>query len=192
MRHVQHPPSNRDIIDEARHSVGATSHIPNWLEDRLSQLADSEIVDFGSHFDECRNTAYDARLWLAAVVLLRGCGDDSFDYFRAWLIAQGRKVFDAALVDPDSLAELGHFDADPRLEEMLYVDTHAYLKRLGRGRHDLEAIKQYEALQPQRTRPALQRPELLDASDEDAAKLYPKLAARFPSGVLWLSPNEKA
>jgi hypothetical protein len=181
-----------DIIDEARHSVRTTPDIPNWLEGRLSQLAEAEIVDFRSHFDECMDRAYDARLWLAAVVLLRGCGDDSFDYFRAGLIAQGRKVFDAALVDPDSLAELAHFDADPRLEAMLYADSHAYLKRLGRDRNDHEAIKQYQALQPPRTDAELQRPELLDASDEDAAKLYPKLAARFPSGVLWLSPNEKA
>jgi hypothetical protein len=181
-----------DVIDEARRSVATTSDIPNWLEGRLSQLADSEIVDFRSHFDECMDRAYDARLWLAAVVLLRGCGDDSFCYFRGGLIAQGRKTFEAALIDPDSLAELGHFDADPRLEEMLYVDTHAYLKRLGRDCNDLEARKQYQALQPRRVRPALQRPELLDVSDEDAAKLYPKLATRFPSGIRWLSPNEEA
>src|SRR5262245_51471504 len=90
------------VIDEARRSGGTTLDIPNWLEDRLSQLPESEIVDFRAHFDECMDRAYDARLWLAAVVLLRGCGDDSFDYFRAGLIAQGRKVFDAALVDPDS------------------------------------------------------------------------------------------
>jgi hypothetical protein len=181
-----------DIIEEARHSVGRTSEMPGWLEDRLSQLPEAEIVDFGSHFGECRDRAYDARLWLAAVVLLRGCGDDSFDYFRGWLIAQGRKVFEAALVDPDSLAELGSFDGDPRLEEMLGVDVEAYRKRLGQDPHDMDAIQQYHALRPRRVHPALQSPELLEVSDEDALKLYPKLAARFPSGLRWQSPNEKA
>jgi len=180
------------IIEEARRSVGRTSEMPGWLEDRLSQLTQAEIVDFGSHLSECRDRAYDARLWLAAVVLLRGCGDDSFDYFRGWLIAQGRKVFEAALVDPDSLAELGTFDGDPRLEKMLYVEIGAYCKRLGRDRYDFHAIQQYEALQRRRTHPALQSPELVRASDEDALKLYPKLASRFPSGLRWQSPNEKA
>jgi hypothetical protein len=179
------------IIEEARHSVGRSSDMPEWLEDKLSRLAESEIVDFRHHLDECRDRAYDARLWLAAVVLLRGCGDDSFDYFRGWLIAQGRKVFEAALVDPDSLAEAGRFDGDPRLEKMLYADTHAYLKRLGRDPYDIEAIQQYHALRPRRVHPALQSPELLEVSDEEALQLYPKLAARFPSGLRWQSPNEK-
>ena len=30
--------------------------------------------------------------------------DDSFLYFRSWLVAQGQRVFEAALEDPDSLA----------------------------------------------------------------------------------------
>ncbi|MFE7597844.1 DUF4240 domain-containing protein [Streptomyces sp. NPDC057494] len=32
--------------------------------------------------------------------------DDGFDYFRGWLIAQGREVFVRAVADPDDLAEL--------------------------------------------------------------------------------------
>ena len=181
-----------DIIEEARHSVRRTSEMPGWLEERLSQLPESEILNFSSHFSECRDRAYDARLWLAAVVMLRGCGDDSFDYFRGWLIAQGRKVFEAALVDPDSLAELGSVDGDPRLEQMLYVASGAYLKRIGRDQYDLQGIEQFWASQPRRVRPALQSPELLRTSDEDALKLYPRLAARFPSGLRWQGPVEEA
>jgi len=172
-----------DIIEEARQSVGKTSEIPGWLENRLSLLPEAEIVNFGSHFIACRDRAYDARLWLAAVVVLGGCGDDSFDYFRGWLIAQGRKTFETALDDPDSLAQLNDFDGDPRLEEMFYVDSGAYCKRVGRDRYDSEARQQYEALQPPYVHPALQREELIRASDEDAMKLFPKLAARFPRRI---------
>jgi hypothetical protein len=174
-----------DIIEEARQSVGKTSEIPGWLENRLSQLPEGEIADFDAHFGKCRDLSYDGRLWLAAVVILGGCGDDSFDYFRGWLIAQGRKVFEAALVDPDSLAELelAHFDGDPRLEEMLYVANGAHCRAVGRDRHDLEARARFEALQPPWVPPTLKRSELVQGSDEDAIKLFPRLAARFPAGI---------
>ncbi|MDT0405079.1 MULTISPECIES: DUF4240 domain-containing protein [Streptomyces] len=45
-------------------------------------------------------------LWAAAYVINGGCSDDGFDYFRGWLIAQGREAFERATADPDALAEL--------------------------------------------------------------------------------------
>ncbi|WP_030755054.1 MULTISPECIES: DUF4240 domain-containing protein [unclassified Streptomyces] len=50
--------------------------------------------------------SYRAPLWAAAYVINGGCSDDGFDYFRGWLLTQGRETFEAALTDPDSLA--GH------------------------------------------------------------------------------------
>ncbi|MBZ9597003.1 DUF4240 domain-containing protein [Streptomyces yangpuensis] len=49
--------------------------------------------------------SYRSPLWAAAYMINGGCSDDGFDYFRGWLLTQGREVFDAALADPDSLAE---------------------------------------------------------------------------------------
>ncbi|MFJ7592311.1 DUF4240 domain-containing protein [Streptomyces sp. NPDC097617] len=48
--------------------------------------------------------SYRAPLWAAAYVINGGCSDDGFDYFRGWLLTQGRETFEAALTDPDSLA----------------------------------------------------------------------------------------
>ncbi|MFE0579514.1 MULTISPECIES: DUF4240 domain-containing protein [unclassified Streptomyces] len=49
--------------------------------------------------------SYRSPLWAAAYMINGGCSDDGFDYFRGWLLTQGRAVFDAAVADPDSLAE---------------------------------------------------------------------------------------
>ncbi|KJY23390.1 MULTISPECIES: DUF4240 domain-containing protein [Streptomyces] len=49
--------------------------------------------------------SYRSPLWAAAYMINGGCSDDGFDYFRGWLLTQGRTVFDAALADPDSLAD---------------------------------------------------------------------------------------
>ncbi|PRX03348.1 UNVERIFIED_ORG: uncharacterized protein DUF4240 [Actinomadura viridilutea] len=44
--------------------------------------------------------------WAAAYHINGGCSDDGFDYFRGRLILQGRAVFERAVADPDSLADL--------------------------------------------------------------------------------------
>ncbi|MFJ6566137.1 DUF4240 domain-containing protein [Streptomyces sp. NPDC091292] len=49
--------------------------------------------------------SYGIRLWGAAYTINGGCSDDGFDYFRGWLIAQGREVFERAVADPDTLAD---------------------------------------------------------------------------------------
>jgi len=50
--------------------------------------------------------SYRNPLWAAAYVINGGCSDDGFDYFRGWLITQGRQVFEQVVADPDALAEL--------------------------------------------------------------------------------------
>jgi len=71
----------------------------------------------------------------AAILIEHGfLGDDSFDDFRAGLVALGRTTFERAVANPDSLAEhplVREIAAanDPRWlgrEDMLFVASHAY------------------------------------------------------------------
>ena len=50
--------------------------------------------------------SYREDLWGAAYLINGGASDDGFEYFRGWLMTQGRAVFARAVADPDSLAEL--------------------------------------------------------------------------------------
>ena len=43
--------------------------------------------------------SYLSSLWAAAYILMDGCSDDTFDYFRGWLIAQGKETFEKVLDD---------------------------------------------------------------------------------------------
>ncbi|MDE7244669.1 MAG: DUF4240 domain-containing protein, partial [Oscillospiraceae bacterium] len=61
-------------------------------------------------------------LWSAATILCDGCSDDGFLDFRAWLIAQGKEVYLAALKDPDSLADIEPYGWC-QFEELTYVGT---------------------------------------------------------------------
>jgi hypothetical protein len=173
-----------NIVEEANRTAPKTAEIPEVLVTRLSAISESDIIQFGCRFRECLDGSFDASLWLGAVVILGGCGDDTFSDFRAWLIAQGREAFEAALANPDSLAELKNFDGtegQPRLEKMAYVDKDAYLKRAGSD--DFETVCNYEALLPKRVHPTLKNRDLTNTSYEQAKALLPRLAARFPASI---------
>jgi len=173
-------------IDEARQTSGSLVGMPARLVEVLSQMDEREIIDFAEHFRSCLHLSYDANLWLGAVVILNGCGDDRFADFRSWLIAQGREAFDAALADPDSIAALERFDGDDGYPLLFYMDSvtkKAFCKRVAGNERDSGAEDRFEEVYPVRKYPPLKNQELVNTSEEDAKKLFPKLAARFPNGI---------
>jgi Protein of unknown function (DUF4240) len=105
------------------------------LYELLAQLPAAEIAGFDNTFEDIRAGADRPALANAAVLIEHGfLGDDSFDDFRAGLVALGRTTFEAAVANPDSLAdhplvrEISSAN-DPRWlgrEDMLFVASHAY------------------------------------------------------------------
>ncbi|MFG2305548.1 DUF4240 domain-containing protein [Actinacidiphila glaucinigra] len=81
--------------------------------------------------------SYRVPLWAAAYVINGGCSDDGFDYFRGWLIAQGREVFERVLADPDALAGLPVVQAsavdgmEPECEGVLGIAWNAHIVATG-------------------------------------------------------------
>ncbi|MFI9272527.1 DUF4240 domain-containing protein [Kitasatospora sp. NPDC052896] len=95
------------LIDETRDAAeGDPDDQADLLVDRLAQLTPDEVIDFARLFEARFQRAYTWELWGAAHLLLGGASEDGFDFFRCWLIAQGREVFEGAVHDPDALAEL--------------------------------------------------------------------------------------
>ncbi len=108
--------------------------------DRLVRLDPESVLDFARHFEARYSRAYTWDLWGAAWVLLDGASDDAFDFFRCWLIGQGRDVFEGAVHDPDALAELlGDFDEelDGDGEDLGYAADEAYEQLTGAVAPDL-------------------------------------------------------
>ncbi|MGE7387019.1 DUF4240 domain-containing protein [Streptomyces sp. NPDC004126] len=81
--------------------------------------------------------SYTQPLWAAAYLANGGCSDDGFDYFRGWLIAQGRDVFERVVADPDALAELPVVRAcaedgtELEGEDVLGIASNAHLSATG-------------------------------------------------------------
>ncbi|WP_307071638.1 DUF4240 domain-containing protein [Streptomyces sp. B3I8] len=163
-----------ELVDATREAAGGDpEEHADLLVERLVRLDPEAVLDFARHFEARYNRAYRWDVWGAAWLLLGGASDDAFDYFRCWLIGQGREVFEGALHDPDSLAELLD-DFDERVdgdgEELGYAADEAYEQLTGTVAPDLGLP------------PAPDEPEGTpqDLEDEDAlARRYPSLWARF-------------
>ena len=97
------------VIDDAYRPNGA-EHFES-LKARLAQLPVEELIRFQTRFDELMDAANLIDLWGAATLVNGGCSDDGFHDFRAWLIGRGRHVYEAALKNPDTLADV--LDGEP-------------------------------------------------------------------------------
>ncbi|MFC8406814.1 DUF4240 domain-containing protein [Streptomyces griseoincarnatus] len=128
------------IIEAARDRTPAPDDAEDVARRAASHLAAhpvEEIVAAQQTLWGLMADSYTNPLWAAAYVINGGCSDDGFDYFRGWLIAQGREIFERAVADPDALAELpvvrasaadGH---DLECEEVLSIVRNAHLQATG-------------------------------------------------------------
>ncbi|WP_215454817.1 MULTISPECIES: DUF4240 domain-containing protein [unclassified Streptomyces] len=163
-----------ELVDTAREDAeGDPEDQADLLVERLGRLDPEAVLDFSRHFESRYNRAYTWDLWGAATVLLGGASDDAFDFFRCWLIGQGREVFEGAVHDPDALADLlDDFDEeiDGDGEELGYAADEAYEQLTGVVAPDLGIP------------PAPGEPEgtPLDFEEDSAlAERLPKLWERF-------------
>ncbi|MEY9932586.1 hypothetical protein ABH926_007237 [Catenulispora sp. GP43] len=171
-----------------------------FLQEQLAMLSASDIVAVGVHLDRASDRAYSWDLVGAAKRIFGGwLSDDSFEYFRRWLIGCGRGAFDMAVADPDSLSALPevqrlagrHFrtwncDLEwPEWESLAYVAIDAYGRVTG---EDECAGAFYAAVKAQLAGDNLaRRPrgEYWDTSDDAAsAARLPNLTAMFPPRAL--------
>ncbi|MEY9489083.1 hypothetical protein RKD26_004877 [Streptomyces calvus] len=130
-----------ELMDAAREDAeGDPEEQADLLVERLVRLDPEAVLDFARHFEARYHRAYRWDLWGAAWLLLGGASDDAFDYFRCWLIGQGREVFEGALHDPDALADLLE-DFDEELdgdgEDLGYAADEAYEQLTGTVAPDL-------------------------------------------------------
>lgn len=163
-----------EIVDSTREAAdGDPEDHADLLVERLVRLDPDSVLDFARHFEVRYNRAYHWDVLAAAVILLGGASDDSFDYFRCWLIGQGREVFEGAVHDADSLAGLlDGFDEeiDGDAEELGYAADEAYEQLTG-------AVAPDPGVQ---TQPRELAGTALDLDDDDAlADRLPQLWERF-------------
>lgn len=76
------------------------------LANELRNLTADELILFGNSFRNFRGQANTWELWGAIYIIQGGCGDDSFNDFREWVIAQGRDFYYKITENPELLVEI--------------------------------------------------------------------------------------
>jgi hypothetical protein len=119
------------LIDSARSDVTSSGHFAERLIRDLAGFQPPQIKRFETHLQSCVSELWSYDLWALAFIANGGCSDDSFDYFRAWVVSQGRLVYELALRDNRALAAALVPTWGLECEELLSVAQDAYLLRKG-------------------------------------------------------------
>ncbi|MEU0188010.1 DUF4240 domain-containing protein [Streptomyces sp. NPDC006207] len=128
------------LIDQARGRAGDSADVDDIASHATTLLAahdPQQIIAVQQMLWNLMAASYQAPLWAAAYLINGGCSDDGFDYFRGWLIAQGRTVFEQITADADRLADVPAVQAaaavgtDLEGERTLSIGWNAYENATG-------------------------------------------------------------
>lgn len=165
-----------DLIERAkRKASGDVEEQAEILREILTERPIEDIIEFGRILQYFHSFSYTSDLWAAAYIIQGGCSDDAFDYFRAWLIAQGKSVFEKAIENPETLTKIISVEQAEEIdgESVLYVADEAYEKKTGDDRKrflDLQGYTEFPKLE-------------FDWNEEDDSlrRKFPNLYEKFSS-----------
>jgi hypothetical protein len=161
-------------MDSTRPKNGNVEKHLERLGKALAKLDARDLLDFEKIHVEMSHESYDARLWnVMAILCGGGCGDDSFDYFRSWLIMQGEAAFRKVLKQPERIPEwyppgkLDYADGFGSLARTAFEEQYA----------DRNFDAEYDGPEgPGELKGKLARTE------EDLEAMFPDLCEKYPGG----------
>lgn len=172
-----------NLIEESKNK---TKNQVNYIMNTLSKMSAKDIIDFSIHFETCYRETYNSKLWGAAYIIFGGCSDDRFDYFRGWLIAQGKDLYEEALLNPDRLADYiptnyAKDELTTELKGMIKASSNAYiLKETSSLEYNDEYYNKYLDLMKDAKFNFIYPIIQFDWDNEkDLAPMFPKLWAKF-------------
>ena len=133
-----------ELIHKAKEKCGQDMDaMANALKDWLVERGAEQAQAFHDILHTYEDLANRYGLWDAASIMKGWCSDDGFIDFRAWLIAQGKEVYLAALRDPDSLADIEVY-GDCCFESLSYMGDYAYEQLTGQSAYENSDPDSYE------------------------------------------------
>ena len=137
-----------DLIRAAKRDAGSEDEAKfDALKGQLLQLPPEEILSFDKHFGDLVSAAYGIDLWGAASLINGGASDDGFHYFLCWLVGMGQKVYEKAIADPDSLADVVKGDG-PFESDLEGAAARAWTEKTGRSEDEFYAEQERLGVTP--------------------------------------------
>jgi hypothetical protein len=145
------------------------------LIEALTTLPPEDVVRFDHWLDERADALHTRRHWAAADLINGGCDDREFADWRYWVVGMGKGVYEAALADPDSLAEVVDPDREAHQAE-IYAAAFRSWQRMGRPEEGYWDA--YEALGERE--PLELTDDEWDVDEREAHRRLPRLSALYP------------
>ena len=117
------------IIEHSRHDDAAKQK--TRLRAKLRPLPDDDIASFAAWLRKAVEEIHTPALAAAAQIVLGGISDDSYEYFRLWLISRGPEASLRVLRDPNDLIELLDDPDEASFEEFASPALGLLEKRVG-------------------------------------------------------------
>jgi hypothetical protein len=127
-----------NLIEQCRQQARGRDDRLAWPREELTRRGSGEAVQFQLHLDRVTEEAFTWDLCATERIFEGWCSEDGFCYFRLWLVGLGRKTFEEAAAQPDSLARVMEVrrlagrplrssgDEWPEWESLDYVAMEAY------------------------------------------------------------------
>lgn len=139
-----------DLIEASRQAAGNDENAQiEALRVSLQALPVEEVVRFDEIFSECMRRAYRYDLWAGATIIDGfWVSDDAFEYFRYWLISRGQEVFENAVADPESLADVVEQGEVCEFEAFGYVASWVWEEKTGQTMDKMHPFSGGESKDP--------------------------------------------
>ena len=119
-----------DLIEAAKRGSESDAEQMYLLLTALETFKASEIKNFRLILETQMDSLLHWDVWALAFFAMGGCSDDAFDYFRQWLILQGRDLAATARHDVQKLERLPARNL--QVEALLSIPEVAYESRSGK------------------------------------------------------------
>ncbi|HYF68949.1 MAG TPA: DUF4240 domain-containing protein [Ohtaekwangia sp.] len=124
------------IIDKSLKSTSQDEQ-EQYIISEIGKLTPKEMIGFRLRTDYFLYHTYNSEMWCAGYIMNGGCSDDSFEYFRCWVISRGRDTFYNTKANPDYLIKEVVEGAEfYEFESFWYVALEAFERKTGKNLYD--------------------------------------------------------
>jgi len=121
-----------ELINISSTNASSASEFISNLETELTKFKATEIKNFQKLLITYQHNLDSWDLWAFAYIAKGGCSDDSFDYFKNWIISQGQETYKISCENFDKLIDVFEPCWGLECEELSYVADAAYYNRQGK------------------------------------------------------------
>lgn len=125
------------IIAKSLRSASGQDEQAQFLVEEIGALTPKQMIGFRLRTDKLLYDTYNSEMWCAGYIMNGGCSDDSFEYFRNWVISRGKETYYKAKENPDSLIDEVNPDLEMYdFEDFWYVALDAFEQKTGKDLYD--------------------------------------------------------